>query len=120
MTGERKDVEHPIVRDMSAIERSEALMRVAMKSPEKMKEWADASGRTWCVFNTRMLIDSCVWPEGAQAFQLMCANYRDHRAGLSDPLPETLTATELDRAIRYLVAQITELDPTWTLGSDPR
>lgn len=118
-----KPVEHPEVRHMSAVERSEAQMRVAEQSPEHMKRWLADSGRTWIVFNGPMLVDSMdslIWGEKVRELQLLIANYRDHRAGLPDPLPETLTVDELDRAIRYLVGQITDLEPTWTLESAPR
>jgi hypothetical protein len=119
MSESGKVVEHPVVRGMSQVERSEAQMRVALQTPGKLKEWLAQSGRTWLVFNGALLVDSCVWPEGAEAVQLICANYRDHRAGLKEPMPETLTIEELDRAIRYLVSQASALDPSWKLESDP-
>jgi len=111
-----------------------------MQGPSKLKEWLDASGRAWLVFNAGHLVDSMdtvIFDDKAKQFQTMIANYRDHRAGLKhhtipdprDPsgktemdvgYPETLTIDELDRAIRYLIAQASELDPTWKLESDPR
>jgi len=126
------DVTHPQVRAMSPIERSEAAMRVAMQSPEKLKTWLQASGRQWVVLNGPQLIDALPWPEGVQAFMHVVAAYRDHRSTI--PTGETenvggekvdlyhgevLTLTELDRCIRFLIGKATELDSTWTLGRDP-
>jgi len=116
MTGTQ--IEHPIVRSMTAVERSEAQMRIGQQSPEKFKQWLEASGRTWLVFNAAMFVDAA-WPEGCRLLQILVANYRDHRAGLREPLPETLTLEELDRAIRYLIGQATSLDPQWSLSNDP-
>lgn len=121
----------------SPIELSEAQMRTAMTSPSHMKEWLEKSGRRWLVLNGMHLVDALPWPSGVDALMQLIACYRDHRAVLDtgevktevDPItkekvevvvyhPETLTFTELDRAIRYLVQLITDLDPSWKL-TDP-
>jgi hypothetical protein len=103
-----------------------------MRSPEKMREWLEASGRVWLVFNAPQLVEALPWPEGMNAFMQIVAAYRDHRSTIPtgdteevNGVPtrlyhgDTLTAVELDRCIRYLIGQITELDPTWTLERDP-
>jgi len=123
---------HPTIRDMSVIERSEAAMRTAMASPEKLKEWLNASGRTWLVLNGVQLVDSLPWPTGVNAFMEVIAAYRDHRSAIptgdTEKIgggevaryhTEALTLIELDRCIRFLIGQATALDSTWTLERDP-
>lgn len=125
-------------RKISAIEASERQIRVAMKSPEHLKGWMHASGRRWLLLNGDHLVDALPWPNGVEAFMQVVACYRDHRAALDTgetqlienpdtgemdevPLyyPEPLTLTEMDRAIRWLVGQITELDSDWKLENPP-
>ena len=117
---------------------SEAAIATAMKSPDHLKAWLDASGRRWLVFNGIDLIDSLTFPEGHNMFALIVAAYRDHRrtipTGATEkmmnpdtkvevevPLTkgETLELEELDRAIRYLVAQMYQRKPDWKLEGDP-
>lgn len=121
-------------RQKHPVEISEAQMRTAMRSPSHLREWLEKSGRQWLIFNGIHLVEALPWPDGAEVLMQLVACYRDHRAVLDtgevkteiDPKtkkeyqvavyhPETLTFTELDRAIRYLVNQITELDPSWKL-----
>jgi len=122
----------PEVRKMSEIERSKAAMDTGMQSPAKMKQWLSASGRTWLVLNSVHLVDSFKWPEGGEHFQNMVAAYRDLRStiktGETENIDgvsvekchgETLTVPEMDRCIRDLIGQITEMDPTWSLERDP-
>jgi hypothetical protein len=109
-------------------------VRTAMKSPEHMKQWLDASGRRWLVFNAIELVDALPWPDGHDILGQVVACYRDHRrvieTGRTERLknPDTgeqaevpvyktefLEKEELDRAIRYLVAQMMQLDPAWSL-----
>lgn len=138
---EPKLIETPDVKAMSDIERSEAQMRTWMQGPDKLKEWLAASGRAWLVFNATHLVDSMdsvIWEERIRDFQNLVAGYRDHRAGIKhhqvphpDPkaaaegkmmdvgFPETLTIEELDRAIRFLITQASELDPNWKLENNP-
>lgn len=125
-------------RKLSQVEESERQMRVAMKSKTHMREWLEKSGRSWFVFNGAHLVEALPWPDGVEAFIQFVACYRDHRATLDTgemawvenpktgkmdevPLfyPETLTRTELDRVIRWLVGQITEMDPDWKLADAP-
>jgi hypothetical protein len=125
------------VRKMSSQERSEAQMRVSMQNPEHLKSWLVASGRRWLVINALELVDALPWPAGVDAFLQIVAAYRDHRGampsgrmeviahpnGESITVPvmkgETLEVEELDRAIRYLIGQITEKDSTWKLENLP-
>ena len=122
----------PEVRNMSAIERSEAAMRVALGSPEKMKAWLQASKRTWLIFNAPQMVDALPWPDGVHALMQIVAAYRDLRStiptGDTENIDgvsvrkyhgETLTVPEMDRCIRDLIGQITEMDPTWSLERDP-
>lgn len=126
------DVTHPSVKTLTPEERIQASLRVAMSSSEKLIAWMEASGRTWIVFNSRQLIEALPWPEGVSAFAQIIAAYRDHRStiptgdtetidGVVVPKyhTETLTVTELDRAIRFLIAQASAIDPMWSLGRDP-
>lgn len=125
------------VRKMSSQERSEAQMRVSMQHPEHLKSWLVASGRRWLVINALELVDALPWPAGVDAFLQIVAAYRDHRGampsgrmeviahpnGESITVPvmkgETLEVEELDRAIRYLIGQITAKDSTWKLENPP-
>ena len=128
----------PKLESMSAIERSEALMRVAMKTPEHLKQWLDGTGRRWLVLNGLDLVDALPWPHGIEILMQIIAGYRDHRAtiptGRFQPgaalattgfvqVPvmkgETLEIEELDRAIRALISQAEEKDPTWKLSNIP-
>jgi len=77
---------------MSAVERSEARLRVAMKSRDHLKRWVVESGRSWLIFDAVELIDSLPpdppfpaegEPEEIGALELLIqfiACYRDHRA----------------------------------------
>jgi len=110
----------------------------AMKSPDHLKAWLDASGRRWLVFNGIDLIDSLTYPEGHDMLMLIVAAYRDYRRTIPTgevekmvhpdtnvevevPLTkgETLELAELDRAIRYLVAQMYQRKPDWKLEGEP-
>lgn len=107
---------------------------VAMSSPEHMKEWLEKSGRRWMVFNGMELIDALPWPEGVQEVMDVISLYRNHRRTIPSGRTETiiepvtrkevtlplckdehLELEELDRCVRYLIAQIYELDPKWSL-----
>jgi len=116
----------PIVNSMTERERLEAKIRVSINSPEKLKEFLEASGRLWLVFNARHLVESLPWPEGVNSFMQIIDCYRDHRRVIptgdldaQTQLPithgETLTIEELDRCIRYLIEQASKLDPNWKL-----
>lgn len=139
MSEQKLAVEHDSVKKMSEIERSEAQMRVAMTDKEHLRRWLHESGRRWLVLNGDDLVDA-LWPTGIEALMLLVACYRDHRATLPSssgelveqkvpgtnevvrtpkPKPETLEINELDRAIRYLIAQASEMDPNWSLSGGP-
>ena len=121
-------IEIPEIRKMSEEEKKQAIANVAISSPDHLKKWLVSSGREWLVLNSSHLVDALPWPNGISALTQVIAAYRDHRMVLKtgeveNDLPvcytETLTRTELDRCIRYLIGQITEIDPTWTLERDP-
>ena len=139
-----KLLEPDVIRNMSAIERSEAQLRVAMQSPQKLKQWIEATGRTWMVFNAIDLVDALPWPPpgakepvGIDYLMMIIQCYRDHRAAMETGDFETiknpngvehkvaimkgelLELPELDRAIRFLIGQATEKDPAWTLNNPP-
>jgi hypothetical protein len=124
--------------DKSVIELSEQQLRTAMQDQEHLIRWMEESGRTWLIFNGKHLASALPWPAGAESLIQVIACYRDHRATIDtgetqiidNPItnekvevpvyhPETLTLTEMDRAIRWLVGQITELDPDWKLTNVP-
>lgn len=133
-----EDVVLSDVKRMSKEEMSQAKMRVAMQSVEHLKRWLEASGRRWLVFPAMELVDALPWPSGVEALMQIVAAYRDHRAAIPsgrtekifDPVSheelvipvmkgETLEVAELDRAIRYLIGQITERDSSWKLENPP-
>jgi len=129
---------HPSVRQMSAVEKSEAQIRIAMKDPEHLKRWLEESGRRWVVFAAKDLVDALPWPEGINAFVQIVQAYRDHRAAqpsgrkakvwdehahamveVPEMKGELLEVEELDRAIRFLISQITAKEPSWKLEDPP-
>lgn len=131
-------VEHSSVRTMSIIERSEAMLKVAMQDPAKLRTWVEASGRVWMVFNGIDLVDSLPFPDGAVMLMQFIQCYRDHRSVIEsgrfetqvDPrtnekveLPimktEMLELEEYDRAIRYLIGRVKTLDPDWCIENAP-
>jgi len=125
---ERKPVELPEVRQLSEIERSEARMKTAMQNKAHCLAWLEGTGRKYVIFRSDHLVESFVWPEHGRMLQILIAGYRDHRAAIEhhkdrDGLPvcfgETLEVEEIDRAIRYLIGEITAKDPTWKLENDP-
>jgi len=108
-------------------------INTAMKSPEHLKLWLEKSGRRWLVLNGLDLVDALPWPSGVEAFVQIVMAYRDHRAtidtgrveeidveGTKRRVPvmkgELLEVEELDRAIRYLIGEITRRDPTWDVN----
>lgn len=116
------DYSHRITKDVSAFARAEA-------------GWLPRTRELY--FNGVELLDALPWPFGVEAFMQVVMAYRDHRrtiesgraelvkepTGEAVELPvykdETLEVEELDRAIRYLVAQIREKQPDWRLEQSP-
>lgn len=117
---------------------SQEQINVAMKSPDHLKQWLDKTNRRWIVFSGMDLVEALPWPGGVEAFMQVVMAYRDHRravwtgrtqrvAGRHPKTGESfdqevkvmkgeaLEVEELDRAVRYLVAQILERDPNWSL-----
>jgi len=93
-------------------------INTAIKSRQHLKDWLANSGREWIVINSSDWVDALPFPDGHEMFRQMCDLYREHRATLPVMKQETLTIEELDRAIRYLVRQASELDSNWSL-EDP-
>ena len=112
----------------------EARIRTAMSSPAHLKLWLKESGRGWLVINSDELVDALPWPAGVQEVMDLVSLVANHRAGLpsgrtqavEEPLTrspveipvyktEELEVPELDRAIRFLIAQIVQKSPSWRL-----
>jgi len=123
---------------LSLQEQSERLLRVAIKDADHLKAWLEKSGRRWLVFNALELVDALPFPDGVDTLIQLIACYRDYRSvqptgrveAIKEPTlggtvhapvykGETLEVEELDRAIRYLIRQITDVDPEWSLNNEP-
>ena len=107
-------------------------IRTAIQTPDHLLKWLEASGRRWLVFSGVDIAKGLPWPHGHEALQQIIDAYRDHRRvqdsghtevidGVAVPVMKTemLEIEELDRAIRYLIGQATEKDPTWKLENPP-
>jgi hypothetical protein len=124
-----QNLELPEVRTMSITEKQQALNTCSRADADKLLAWLEATGRRWLVFDARHLVNALAWPTEVQDLQHHIARYREYRAGLLRKDPETgctfghgetLEVEELDRLIRYLISQISERDPSWSLESNPR
>jgi hypothetical protein len=110
-----------------------AQARVSLADPEHLRRWLEES-RPFLIFSAQDLSDSLspLWPDGAKWVQQMVACYRAHRATIpsgeirvsemdgekyEQPLfkGDSLTLAEKDRAVRWLVSQILEEKPDWSL-----
>lgn len=128
----------PEKEEVDVDELARRLFKVSMKTPEHLKKWLEASGRRWLVLDTLELVDALPWPNGVDSLIQIIACYRDHRRVIPsgrverqrDPTlkkevdvpimkDETLEVFELDRAIRYLIGQITTKDAKWKLENPP-
>jgi SAM-dependent MidA family methyltransferase len=117
---------------------SQEQLNTAMRSPTHLKQWLEATHRRWLVFNAMELMDALPWPSGVEAFMQVVMAYRDHRRTIDsgrtelveEPLTgeqvevpvckdENLEVEELDRALRYLVAEIRAKMPAWSLERAP-
>ena len=103
---------------------------LGLSTPDQLKQWLQKTGRRYMVLDSCDLVDALVgaygWPDGAVLIQEVVARYRDHRvkSGETDPVSgvvkgDALTVTELDRAIRQLIGDVTNLDPSWDLTKMP-
>jgi hypothetical protein len=114
-------------------------VNTAMKDPDHLKRWLDASGRRFIVLKSEDVVDA-LWGvgDGVDLFIQLLAIYRDHRKAqpsgrmetvkdprtqeqvqVSIPKGETLEIDELDRAIRWMINQASTLDPEWKLENPP-
>lgn len=117
---------------------SQEQINTAMRGPDHLKYWMEASGRRWLVLNGLELVEALPWPSGVEAFMQVVMAYRDHRRTIDsgrtelveEPVSgemvdvpvykdENLEVEELDRAIRYLAGQIREKLPDWSLEQAP-
>lgn len=133
---EQKTVWLRDAQGLSAEEKMERLGRISIGSPAHLKQWLRDTGRLWLVFNTLELVDSLPFPSGVDSLIQLIACYRDHRraiptgrievqvdpaAGVPVEVPvfkgDMLELEELIQAVRYLVAQIRERNPSWNLES---
>ena len=113
---------------------SNEAIRTAMRSPEHLKAWLEASGRNWIVFNGPDLVDALPFPDGVQAFMHVVMAYRDHRRAQTgnrteevvnpktkklETIPvmrtDALELEEIDRCIRFMIGQATSINPDWKL-----
>lgn len=119
--------------ELTMEETSKRLLRVSIKDPEHLKRWLDESGRRYLIFDSMDLVDSLPFPAGIEQLMELIACYRDQRVTIPSgrtekqkdmlgkeqliPITKTdvLEIEEIDRAIRFLVGQITTLDPSWSL-----
>ena len=125
-----------------------ALVSTSMQNPEHLLRWLQQSGRRYMVLDTKDLSEALVksygWPDGAAIIQDMLARYKEHRSSqfydyergpdgkkiltrdvagrevpVGKPKSDQLTLVEVDRAIRQLVQQATEMDQKWSLDNSP-
>lgn len=115
----------------AALQRERA-MKAAMADPEHLKRWLKESGRRYMVFDGLELVDALPWPGGVQELMDLTHLYAQHRRKIPSGRfekqqvmgntvdveifkTEKLELAELDRVIRFLVAQAYEQDPQWSL-----
>lgn len=127
-----------ITAGMTTEEQAKALLRVAIKDAGHLKSWLEKSGRKWLVFNSVDLVDALPFPDGVDTLIQLIACYRDYRSvqvsgrteTVKEPVlghvvdmpvykGEKLEVEELDRAIRYLIRQVTDIDPNWSVNNEP-
>jgi RecJ-like exonuclease len=118
--------------------------RVAMTDPRHLKAWLRDSGRRYIVLRHDDLVDALPWPEGVEAMAQLVEAYRQHRAAeIGEERPcskcrgqsqvtdgcstchgagvtrryktDVLELDEMKDAAEWLVAQIREKDPSWTI-----
>jgi hypothetical protein len=113
-------------------------VRTAMKDPSHLREWLEASGRRWLVFDALDLVEALPWPAGVEALIEIINCYRDHRrcqpsgrvrveetdvlGKVEVPVMKSdqLEIEELDRCIRYLIGLASNRDPKWSLERPPQ
>lgn len=53
--------------------------RVAVKTPDHLKQWLRETGRTTLIFNALDLVDALPWPSGVEALINIINCYQQHR-----------------------------------------
>lgn len=128
-------LELPQVQKMGEQERKEALDNVAIQTREQLIRFLHESERKWLVLNTGHLVEALPFPQGVLMVQQIIAWYRNHRATVGtgrkqtvmDPVSresivieeghgEALEIREAEDVIRFLLDNIRQRDPTWTLA----
>ncbi len=111
-------------------------IRTAIKDPKHLKQWLAETDRKFLIFDTADLIDGLPWPDGVDALLQIIAAYRDqrrtipsgrtevqkhqgHNINVALMKDENLEIEEIDRAIRDLIGQATNLDRSWSLENAP-
>ena len=116
---------------------TEEQYNVAMKDPAHLERWV-GEARPFMVFVGPDLVKSLRWPDGHQALQSIIQQYQDHRCKIPsgsvrlerDPVldqqvevalmkDQRLSESEMDRAIRWLIGEIKERNPKWSLEDAP-
>lgn len=111
---------------------------ISIKDKGHLKQWLEATGRRWLVFDAINLVDALPWTEGVDDLMRVVACYRDYRSKIPtgrtevqiDPLlgkqvdvpimkTDLLEIEELDRCIRNLIRQASEKDPKWNMDHLP-
>lgn len=124
----------PEARGLSAKEKAERMGRVAIADPEHLKRWLRDTDRRWLIFDALELVDSLPFPGGVDSLIQVIACYRDHRRAVPtgrtesmiDPahgvpveVPvtkgESLEVEEMDQVVRFLIRQLQQRDPNWSL-----
>jgi hypothetical protein len=121
---------------LSGKEKLDRLSRVAMTCPKHLKAWLHETGRRWLIFDALELVDSLPFPEGVDSLIQLIACYRDHRRAIAtgrfesctDPVlgvpvdipvgkGEGLEVEEMEQVVKYVIRQIVERHPGWTLDA---
>ena len=106
--------------------------RVGLSDVDVLKRWLVDTGRRYLIFDSIQLVGSLSF-EGLKSIQCIIQAYREYRMGIPTgekeiiPNPidgsdcevavmytDTFNLEELKAVHRYIVGQITDLDPSWT------
>jgi hypothetical protein len=121
---------------MTAVELMEAQDRVAVKDPQHLAQWLQATGREFLVFVTRDLI-AAMQPYDQLLLQQFINSYLAHRLTIAfdtreeiEPVTgekirvdvckdDRLTSAEKDRLVRKLVGELRDEVVGWDLTGEP-